>query len=191
MHHASLSLCITHQYSGSLSTVPQSLSKNNAMDGFALAWAKTNLNCHPNTLLTCAMGTLSPFVVRRGFDCPGPAQLVEPLVLTNQWPSLNIDPNVWSHHPLLSMCFPTAHCTIRLSQCLVNMIWNMMHSLNTVISGPDIYESVFEISPIVWLWGFFQCWFFFSRPRLVLEAVVRHTGYIFSHPIIVSTIVIT
>lgn len=53
-------------------SAPQSLSKNSAMDEFALALAKTNLNCHPNTLLVCAIGTLSPSVVQRGFDWAGP-----------------------------------------------------------------------------------------------------------------------
>jgi len=32
----------------------------------------------------CTTGTLSPSTGRRGFDWAGPAQLVDPLVLTNQ-----------------------------------------------------------------------------------------------------------
>lgn len=138
----------------------QSLSKKSAMDRFALAWVRTNLNCLPNTLLICAMGTLSPSVVQRGSDWAGPDQLVEPLVLTNQVVFTKYSSQCLKIPPLLSMCFLIIHCTFPLFQCLVNMT----HPVSTVLSGPDIYGSIFEISPIVWLWGFLGDGFAFQGP---------------------------
>ena len=54
------------------------------MDGFALPKAGLTQAVFPNRFFMCTTGTLSPFTVHGSFDCTGPAQLADPLLLTNQ-----------------------------------------------------------------------------------------------------------
>lgn len=72
------------------------------------------------------------------------------------------------------------------------MVQNMIYPLNTVVSGPGIYEVIFEMSTLAQLtsfWGGMSPQDCFPRPRMLLQAVVSGTGYISSHPVVASTIV--
>lgn len=53
--------------------------------------------------------------------------------------------NVLSNSPLHHSTFPVPG----------ENDWEYDMPFNTVLSGPGIYESIFEMSPIVQIWGFF------------------------------------
>ena len=52
--------------------------------GLPLPEAELTQTAFPKVFFTCATGTVSPSTVRGSSDWAGPAQLVGPLVLTNQ-----------------------------------------------------------------------------------------------------------
>jgi len=100
-------------------SAPRSLRKSNPMDGFTFAWGRNNPDSLPKHVFMCTTGPLSPSTVHNRFEWAGPAQLADPLVLTNQvaFPKcvsqcLNVPApvgfSVVFNNPLYRLIFPEA-----------------------------------------------------------------------------------
>jgi len=124
--------------------------------GLPLPEAGLTQTVFPNMFFMCTMGTLAPSTGCGSFDWAEPAQLVDPLLLTNQVAFAK-----WVLQ-YVKVPSPTALSVVLAANCTIwflggwCMVGDVIHTLSAGLFGPGVYEVVSEMSPIVWLssfWG--------------------------------------